>query len=98
MIELIEAIGAGLLLFGCVIVLLGAIGLLRLPDFYCRLHSAGVIDTLGTGMTLLGLLLLAGSLLIAAKLLMLALIIFFLSPAVSHALAKAARQSQSQSQ
>ncbi|WP_423908413.1 monovalent cation/H(+) antiporter subunit G [Candidatus Spongiihabitans sp.] len=90
---MIEIIGATVLLIGAGIVLIGAIGLLRFPDFYCRLHSAGVIDTLGSGMTLLGLLLLAGSLVVAAKILMVGILIFFLSPVVAHALAKSARQS-----
>ncbi len=90
--RMIEIIGATALLVGAGIVLLGAVGLLRFPDFYCRLHSAGVIDTLGAGITLFGLLLLAGSLLIAAKILMIGIFIFFLSPVVAHALAKSARQ------
>ncbi|WP_424947727.1 monovalent cation/H(+) antiporter subunit G [Candidatus Spongiihabitans sp.] len=90
---MIEIIGATVLLVGVGIVLIGAVGLLRFPDFYCRLHSAGVIDTLGSGMTLFGLLLLAGSLIIASKILMVGILIFFLSPVVTHALAKSALQS-----
>ena len=88
-----EIIGATALLIGASIVLIGAVGLLRLPDFYCRLHSAGVIDTLGSGMLLFGMLLLAGTLVVAAKILMIGMLIFFLSPVVTHALAKSALQS-----
>jgi multicomponent Na+:H+ antiporter subunit G len=68
---------------------IGAIGLLRMPDFYTRMHSASVVETLGAGLVLLGLLLQAGFTLIAVKLLMLALLIFFASPTATHALARA---------
>jgi len=37
----------------CVI---GASGLIRMPDFYTRAHAASVIETLGAGLVLLGLL------------------------------------------
>lgn len=89
---MIEFIGATALLIGVGIVLIGAVGLLRFPDFYCRLHSVGVIDMLGAGMTLFGLLLLADSLITACKVLMVGILIFFLSPLVTHALAKTAQR------
>ena len=68
----------------------GALGLVRMPDFYTRMHAASVIETLGAGLILLGLLLQAGLTLIAVKLLMIGLLIFFTSPTATHALAKAA--------
>jgi len=74
--------------FFCVV---GAIGLLRMPDFYTRMHAASVIETLGAAGILLGLLLQAGFTLVAAKLLMVGLLILFASPASTHALARAAR-------
>jgi len=67
-----------------------AIGLLRMPDFYTRMHAASVIETLGAGLILLGLLLQAGFTLVAVKLLMVGLLIFFASPTATHALARAA--------
>lgn len=70
--------------------LVGGIGLLRMPDFYTRMHAASVTETLGAGLILLGLLIQAGLTLVGAKLLMIGLLIFFTSPAASHALAKAA--------
>ncbi len=68
----------------------GAIGLLRMPDFYTRMHAASVIETLGAGLILLGLMLQAGFTLVAVKLLMVGLLIFFASPTATHALARAA--------
>ena len=70
--------------------MVGAVGLLRMPDFYTRMHAASVIDTLGAGFILLGLVLQAGFTLVAVKLLMVGLLIFFASPTATHALARAA--------
>jgi len=73
--------------FFCVV---GAIGLLRMPDFYTRVHAASVIETLGAGLILLGLLLQAGFTLVAVKLLIVGALIFIASPTATHALARAA--------
>jgi multicomponent Na+:H+ antiporter subunit G len=73
--------------FFCVV---GALGLLRMPDFYTRVHAASVVDTLGAGFILLGLLLQAGLTLVGAKLAMLGLMLLFASPTATHALVRAA--------
>lgn len=77
------------LVAGGVFCVIGAVGLLRMPDFYTRVHAASVIETLGAGLILIGLVLQAGFTLVAVKLLMLGLLIFFASPASTHALARA---------
>ena len=64
--------------------------MLRMPDFYTRMHAASVIETLGAGLILLGLLLQAGFTLVAVKLLIVGVLIFFASPTATHALARAA--------
>ena len=69
----------------------GALGLVRMPDFYTRMHAASVTDTVGAGLMLLGMLLQAGLSLVAVKLLMIGLLLLFTNPAATHALAKAAR-------
>jgi len=71
----------------CVI---GGIGLLRMPDFYTRVHAASVTETLGAGLILAGLLLQAGLTLVCVKLVMIGLLIFFTSPTATHALTRAA--------
>lgn len=75
---------------GSVLVLTGGIGLLRLPDFYTRIHAAGITDTMGAWLILVGLMFVAGWTLITAKLVMLLLFLAITSPLSSHALAKAA--------
>ena len=81
------------LALGAFFCLVGGIGLLRMPDFYTRMHAASVTETLGAGFMLLGLIIQAGLTLVAVKLLMIGLLIFFASPTASHALAKAALMS-----
>ena len=86
----VDALSWACLVAGGVFCVIGAIGLLRMPDFYTRMHAASVIDTLGAGFILLGLMLQSGFTLVAAKLLMVGLLIFFASPTATHALARAA--------
>jgi multicomponent Na+:H+ antiporter subunit G len=87
---LIDAASWLLLMAGGASCVVGAVGLLRMPDFYTRVHAASVTDTLGAGFILLGLMLQAGLSLVTAKLVILGLLIFFTSPAAGHALARAA--------
>jgi multicomponent Na+:H+ antiporter subunit G len=80
----------GCLLAGGFFCIVGGIGLIRMPDFYTRMHATSVTETLGAGLILLGLIIQAGISLIAAKLVIIALLIFLTSPTATHALAKAA--------
>jgi multicomponent Na+:H+ antiporter subunit G len=79
-----------LLSSGGVFCMIGALGLLRMPDFYTRMHAASVIETLGAGLLLLGMMLQAGLTLISVKLLIIGVLLFFTSPTATHALARAA--------
>jgi multicomponent Na+:H+ antiporter subunit G len=90
MSPLVDAISAISLGLGGLFCVLGGVGLLRMPDFYTRMHAASVIETLGAGLLLFGLLLQAGWTLIAVKLIMIGLLIFFAGPTATHALAHAA--------
>ena len=69
----------------------GGLGLLRLPDFYARLHGAGVIDTLGASLILVGLMLQAGLSLVTVKLIFILFFLLITSPTATHAIAHAAR-------
>jgi multicomponent Na+:H+ antiporter subunit G len=68
----------------------GALGLIRMPDLYTRMHAAGVIDPFGVCLIFAGLMIQSGFTLVSAKLLILMLLLFFTSPVACHALAKAA--------
>jgi multicomponent Na+:H+ antiporter subunit G len=64
--------------------------MLRMPDFYTRGHAAGITDTLGAGLILLGLMFQAGVSLISAKLVMVLFFLYVTSPTSTHALFKSA--------
>jgi multicomponent Na+:H+ antiporter subunit G len=86
-------LAAYLLIFaGAVFCLIGAIGILRFPDVYSRMHAAGITDTAGAFSILLGLMLLAGFTISLAKLIFILAFLWVASPTATHALAKAARQ------
>jgi len=55
LMDLLQWLSAVLLLSGGLLGVIGGIGILRFPDFYTRLHAAGVTDTLCAGLFLGGL-------------------------------------------
>jgi multicomponent K+:H+ antiporter subunit G len=57
----IEWLAAAMLLLGAFFLLVGAIGLARLPDFFMRLHAPTKASTLGLGGLLLASMLLAAA-------------------------------------
>lgn len=81
-----------LILLGSFFTVTGALGLVRMPDVYTRMHAVSVIDTLGIGMMILGMALQAGLSLVTLKLLFLLALVFFTWPVVTHALAQACLQ------
>lgn len=86
----IDALSWVCLLTGGFFGIVGGIGLLRFPDLFSRFHAAGVTDTLGAGLILIGLMLQAGWSLITIKLVLILAFGLFTSPTATHALAKAA--------
>ena len=81
------------LLLGSAFCIIGGIGLIRLPDFYSRIHGGGITDALGAGLVMLGLMLQAGWSLVTVKLVLIMLFLLLTSPVASHAIARAARHS-----
>ncbi len=87
---IIDVISGVFIIGGSFFVLVGAIGFLRMPDVYTRMHAASVIETLGAGLLIMGMLLQAPNFLVVFKLLVLAALFFFFAPVASHAIAQAA--------
>lgn len=85
-----EIISGICLMLGAFLIFTGGLGILRFPDFYTRVHAAGVTDTLATSLILIGLMILAGWGLVMFKLLLIMLFILITSPTASHALTKSA--------
>ena len=75
---------------GLFFVLAGTVGVIRLPDFYTRLHAAGMTDTLGAELILFALMLQSNSWQVIVKLLLVAFFLFVTSPTATHAVAHAA--------
>lgn len=86
----VDALSWALLVVGGIACLVGALGVLRMPDFYTRAHAASVCDNVGALLVILGLALQAGWTLVAFKLAVIALLILFSSPVATHALVRAA--------
>jgi len=78
-----------LILLGAFFTVVGAFGLVRMPEVFTRMHAASITDTLGAGFLILGMCLQAGFTLVTLKLLFLAALFFFTGPVITHALAQA---------
>ena len=76
---------------GVFFVVVGALGLIRMPDIYTRLHAAGMTDSIGAGCILLALALQSGFTLVTVRLLLVWAFLLLTSPVGTHALARAAR-------
>jgi multicomponent Na+:H+ antiporter subunit G len=85
-----NVLAAVMLVVGFGFVLVGVVGILRLPDFYCRLHAMGKCDTLGVTLMLGGLAVLEGFTLTSVKLLLVVVFVSLANPTASHALGRAA--------
>ncbi len=79
-----------LLMGGAFFLLTGSLGMVRLPDVFTRMHAAGMTDTMGAGMILLGLAVHNGADLVTVRLLLVLALLWFTSPIATHAVAKAA--------
>ena len=75
---------------GSIFLLIGAFGIVRLPDFWSRLHAAGVIDTAGAELILVGMMFQTGWDFATIKLILIAFFIFITSPTATHAVSNAA--------
>jgi len=79
-----------LILAGSFFTVVGAVGLMRMPDVYTRMHAVSVADTLGIGLMFVGLMVQAGFGLVSLKLFLILVLFFFMAPVATHAVAQAA--------
>lgn len=86
---------AGILMAaGVFFMVVAAMGFVRLPDVFCRLHVTGILDTLGAPLVLIGAAVLMGWSLTSLKLLLGIAFLFVTSPLVGHLLSRAALESR----
>lgn len=79
-----------LFLTGSLFVFAGALGLVRFPDFYTRIHAGGVTDTFGSELILLAMVLQSDDFTTVIKLFLIALFLLLTSPVSTHSIAHAA--------
>jgi len=93
---MINILATVLIATGILVLGFGVIGILRLPDFYTRMHAAGKTDSLGAVLVVLGFVLYNGQslapadLLVSLKILFIAVYIFIASPTATHAVMQTA--------
>jgi len=84
------------ILAGLFFFLVGVVGILRFPDFYSRLHSAGKADSLAAVLVIIGVALYnlqdpsLANILVSLKIILIAVFIYVASPTATHALTKGA--------
>lgn len=87
---LLELVAWALMILGSAMLIIGAVGVVRLPDMFARMHGAGIIDTLGLGAVFVGLMIEGGLSAVTLKLALILVFVQFTSPTTTHALARAA--------
>ncbi len=98
MAQILDVLSLVMLSSGAIFCLIAGIGLNRMPDFYARIHAAGIADTLGATLILVGLLLQCDPPhlfsghpdLVGIKLVMVLGFLWLTSPTSTHALAQSA--------
>jgi multicomponent K+:H+ antiporter subunit G len=89
---MIELLVSALLVIGSFFLVVGAIGLVRLPDFFMRLHAPTKASTLGVGSMLLAAVVQSIDGGLSLREFLVSLFLFFTAPLSAHLLAKAALQ------
>ena len=90
MAQLIDILSWAAILGGSFFYLVGAVGLVRMPDVFTRMHATSVSETLGVGLLIIGMLLQAGFTLNGAKLVIIFIVLIYTGPIATHALARSA--------
>ena len=81
------------LAIGTLALVVGSLGLIRLPDVFSRIHAVGMMDTAGVGFIVLGMMIHEGFSMISVKLAAVAVFLFFTSPIATHAVAQVTHKS-----
>ena len=93
MMDMLVLVLSGLsIAIGVISLLIGSLGLIKLPDVYCRIHAVGMIDTAGASFIILGMIIHQGFSLVSFKLALIGVFLFFTSPIATHAVAQVAHK------
>lgn len=87
---ILDLISWSLWLIGGFLLITGAVGVLRFPDFFSRIHAAGITESMATPLILIGLILQIGWSLESVKLFLIMIFVLATGPTATHAMASAA--------
>lgn len=87
---MIDVITSILILFGAFLMLVAAIGIIRMPDVFTRMHAATKTSTLGAGSMFLAVAIFYGEIGIATRALLVIAFLFLTVPVSAHMIARAA--------
>ncbi|MCH7225604.1 monovalent cation/H(+) antiporter subunit G [Haloferula sp. A504] len=87
---ILDIVGYGLVVLGLAFMLVGSVGIVRLPDFFARTHAASKVDTVGVSIVVVGVACIEGFSLDGLKVLLAAFFVVMTNPVAAHALARAA--------
>ncbi len=87
---LLDVLAWAALLVGGLFVIVGAVGIHRMPDVFTRMHATSLVDTLGVAFLGLGMLLQTDEFAVAVRLAIIVLVTMTASAVATHALARAA--------
>jgi multicomponent Na+:H+ antiporter subunit G len=82
--------GTVLIALGLALMVITALGMIRLPDFYSRVHAVSKSETLGITLVLLGLILHEGATLVSLKIWLILVFVAVANPVGAHLLTRAA--------
>ncbi len=88
-----EIVGLVVMTLGALLILLAAVGIVRMPDLLSRMHSSSKAGTLGTILILAGVALVQGGTGVVVRSLLVIVFLFLTAPVAAHVIARAARRS-----
>ncbi|WP_448591536.1 monovalent cation/H(+) antiporter subunit G [Thermoflexus hugenholtzii] len=84
-----EALSGALIMIGAVFMLLGGIGILRMPDLYTRMSATTKVATLGIGLIMLGVAMHFGELGVLTRALVVIVLVLLTTPVAAHMIGRA---------
>jgi multicomponent Na+:H+ antiporter subunit G len=91
--QITDLIGLAMVTFGLALDVIGCLGLVRLPDMYCRLQASTKCVTLGTCLILFGTFIVLGFTAAGIKCVLCAFFLLVTAPVAAHAVSRGAHHS-----
>jgi multicomponent Na+:H+ antiporter subunit G len=78
------------IILGTFFFFVGVLGLIRMPDVFCRMHATTKSDTMGAGLIFIGLIIWQGMNMISLNILIVLVFIWLTNPTAAHFIARSA--------